>query len=334
MQYINTNKMESSESDVEIENKNDHIKKKEKVKKQIKEEEKEKIQEKEKEKVQEKEKEKEQKEEREKEKKEKIKKKGKKKDNHKEEENQDEINAERDVNEEKIYKLINTVFKDKSKKKEILEKLRPFFSLKVVPQREIERVYSAVEVIPAEKINLVTMNIKNEEKHEGNNWFAENSKSVGLSDFDLDLSLNILVHKQSLKFDNKDDNSGSTTENKSKRYCIHSEIVKLFRVIIDFKDIKLAKQVTEELEEVRNSNATEKKILIEKLVDKFGLYIPLELIVGGRVNYSFVGNSSQEIKEIHSLLQKQVKAKAGGGIKVFSGSAGINYDKENINNNS
>ena len=309
--------MESSESDDEIENKNDHIKKKEKVKEQPKEEEKEKVQEKEKEKEQKKENEKKQK-------------KGKKKGKQKEEENQNE----RDMKEEKIGKLINSVFKDKSKKKEILEKLRPFFSLKVMPQREIERVYSAVEEIPPEKINLVTVNIKKEEKFEGINKFAANSKSVGLSDFDLDLSLNILGHKQSLKFDNKDDNFGSTTESNSKRYCIHSEMVKLFRIIIDFKDIKLAKQVTEELEEVRNSNATEKKILIEKLVDKFGLYIPLELIVGGRVNYSFVGNSSQEIKEIHSLLQKQVKAKAGGGIKVFSGSAGINYDKENINNNS
>ena len=61
---------------------------------------------------------------------------------------------------------------------------------------------------------------------------------------------------------------------------------------------------------------------------------PFRINSCGRVNYSFVGNSAEEIKEIHSLLQKQVKAKAGGGIKVFSGSAGINYDKENINNNS
>ena len=99
------------------------------------------------------------------------------------------------MKEEKIDKLINSVFKDKSKKKEILEKLQPFFSLKVMPQREIERVYSAVEEIPAEKIKLVTMNIKKEEKYEGKNRFAANSKSVGLSDFDLDLSLNILGHK-------------------------------------------------------------------------------------------------------------------------------------------
>ena len=32
-------------------------------------------------------------------------------------------------------KLINSVFKDKSKKTDLIEKLRPLFSLKVIPQR-------------------------------------------------------------------------------------------------------------------------------------------------------------------------------------------------------
>ena len=62
----------------------------------------------------------------------------------------------------------------------------------------------------------------------------------------------------------------------------------------------MAKQVTEELEEVQNSNATEKKLLLERLIDKFGLYVPLELTVGGRINYSFKANSAQEIREINS----------------------------------
>ena len=55
----------------------------------------------------------------------------------------------------KIDDLINSVFKDKSKKPEIIQKLRPFFSLKVIPQREIDRVYSAVEKISSEKIDLI-----------------------------------------------------------------------------------------------------------------------------------------------------------------------------------
>ena len=252
----------------------------------------------------------------------------------KKEDNQNEINVEMDEKEEKIDGLINSVFKDKSKKPEIIEKLRPFFSLKVVPQREIERVYSAVEDIPPEKIKLFNESIKKEEKYEGNNVYAANSKSVGLSDFDLDLSVNILGHKQSLKYDNKENNLGNNNESSSRRYCIHSNIVKIFRIMIDFKDIKLSKKVMEELEEVRNSNATDKKILLEKLVDKFGLYVPLELIVGGRINYSFEGNSAKEIREIHSLLQKQVKGKVGGGIKFISGSGEINYNKGNNDNDS
>ena len=55
----------------------------------------------------------------------------------------------------KIDDLINSVFKDKSKKPEIIQKLRPFFSLKVIPQREIDRVYSAVEKIDPDKIDII-----------------------------------------------------------------------------------------------------------------------------------------------------------------------------------
>lgn len=51
--------------------------------------------------------------------------------------NVDEINQTEEI---KIDNLINSVFKDKKKKEEIIRKLRPFFSLKVIPQKEIDRV--------------------------------------------------------------------------------------------------------------------------------------------------------------------------------------------------
>ena len=232
----------------------------------------------------------------------------------------------------KIESLLNSVFKDKSKKPEIIQKLRPFFSLKVIPQREIDRVYTAVEKIEPEKIDLIEVNEYKEEKYEEKNIFTAKSKSVGLSDFDLDLSVSILGSKQSVKGDNKDGQSNSSKENSSKNHCIHSIVIKLFRIIIDFKDIKLAKIVTEELEQVQNSNATEKKILLEKLVDKFGLYVPLELIIGGRINYSFDANSEDEIKEIHSLLQREIKMKFGGGLKYLSGSLEGGMKSKNLNN--
>ena len=231
----------------------------------------------------------------------------------------------------KIESLLNSVFKDKSKKPEIIQKLRPFFSLKVIPQREIDRVYTAVEKVEPEKIDLIEVNEYKEEKYEEKNIFTAKSKSVGLSDFDLDLSVSILGSKQSLKVDNKDGQSNSSKENSSKNHCIHSIVIKLFRIIIDFKDIKLAKIVTEELEQVQNSNATEKKILVEKLVDKFGLYVPLELIIGGRINYSFDANSEDEIKEIHSLLQREIKMKFGGGLKYLSGSLEGGMKSKNLN---
>ena len=236
--------------------------------------------------------------------------------------------------EDKIDKLISSVFKDKSKQHEIIEKLRPFFSLKVIPQREIDRVYSAVEKIDPEKIGLIEEYKYEEEKYDSKNVFTAKSKSVGLSDFDLDLSVSILGHKQSLKYDENNEKSNFNMENNSKIHCIHSIVIKLFRIIIDFKEIKLAKQVMEELEEVHNSNVTEKKILLEKLVDKFGLYVPLELVIGGRINYSFDANNNDEIKEIHSLLQREIKAKFGGGFKFVTGSLEGNFNNNNKSNDS
>ena len=70
-------------------------------------------------------------------------------------------------------------------------------------------------------------------------------------------------HKQSFKFDQKEENFNQNFDNSSKEYCIHSIVIKLFRIIIDFKEIKLAKQVIEELEEVKNANATEKKFYLK-----------------------------------------------------------------------
>ena len=98
------------------------------------------------------------------------------------------------------------------------------------------------------------------------------SKSVGLSDYDLNFSASILGHKQSLSFQNKTENSNNSSKNSSMIHCIHSIIIKLFRVVMDFKDIKLAKQVSEELQAVHNSCETEKILLLEKLVEKYGLY--------------------------------------------------------------
>ena len=234
----------------------------------------------------------------------------------------------------KIDDLIGSVFKDKSKKPEIIQKLRPFFSLKVIPQREIDKVYSAVEKIEPDKIDLIEEYEYEEKKYDSKNKFTTKSKSVGLSNFDLDLSASIWGHKQSFKFDQKEENFNINQESSSKNHCIHSIVVKLFRIVIDFKEIKLARQVIEELEEVKNANATEKKILLEKLVDKFGLYVPLELCIGGRINYSFEANSEEEIQAVHNLLQREIKAKFGLGNILVSASLEGNYDSMNLSGNS
>ena len=233
----------------------------------------------------------------------------------------------------KIFDLINSVFKDKSKKAEILEKLRPFFTLKIIPQKKIDKIYSAIEKIPPEEIDLIEEFKYEEEKYDSNNLFETKSMSLGLSSTDLDLSVSIFGHKQSVNYNNKEDYSENSKEKSEKIHCIHSIVISLFRIVIDFKKIKLSKQIYEELNEVNNSNATEKKILLEKLVEKFGLYVPLELIVGGRINISFDANSDEQKKEFHNLLQNQIKAEFGGGFSMFSAGLKSNSDNKNSKEN-
>jgi hypothetical protein len=187
--------------------------------------------------------------------------------------------------------------------------------LRVNPQREIDKIYSAVEKINPEKIDLIEEFKYEEEKYDSRNIFETKSKSVGLTDFDLDLSFSIFGQKQGIKIEERDDKINGNLNLNAKIHCIHSIVVSLFRIVIDFKEIKLAKQVQQELSEVENSNETDKKLLLEKLVDKFGLYVPLEILVGGRINYSFDANNDEEIKEIHNLLQSEIKAKFGGNVK-------------------
>ena len=224
------------------------------------------------------------------------------------------------------YDLIRSVFKDKYKKSEIIEKLRPFFALKVIPNREIEKIYSSVEKIDPEKIDLLEEFRYEEEKFDSKDVFETDSKSLGLSKFDLDLSAKIFGHKNSFEYENIDKKINNDSSKSIKIHCIHSIVISLFRIVIDFKEIKLAKQVYEDFNIIKNTIASEKKMLLEELIDKFGLYIPLELLIGGRINISFVANNENEKKEIYSLLEDKINAELNGGLSWLS--VGMIFNKE------
>ena len=233
-----------------------------------------------------------------------------------------------------INKLIRSIFNNNNNKIEIIEKLRPYFSLKVIPQRDIDKVYSTVEKIDSEKIDLVEEFKYEEEKFDSKNIFETNSKSLGLSKFDLDLSVSIFSHKQSFGYKSNEDKLDSNSKESSKIHCIHSIFISLFRIVIDFKDIKLSKQVYEELKEIDNSNVTEKKILLEKFVEKFGLYIPLELLVGGRINMCFDAENEEQKRQYHNILERDIECKLGGGYSFISGNVNVNYKSKNQQNSS
>ena len=90
----------------------------------------------------------------------------------------------------------------------------------------------------------------------------------------------------------------------------------------------MSKQINEELIEVQNSNATEKKLLLEKFIDKFGLYIPLELLIGGRINIFFDVSNDVEKKQFHSLLQNKIQAEFSAS---YSGVSGNIHSEELMN---
>ena len=100
-------------------------------------------------------------------------------------------------------------------------------------------------------------------------------------------------------------------------------------MVIDFKDIKFSKQIYEDFNIIKNANVTEKKILLEKLIDKYDLYVPLELIVGGRINISFVANNENEKKEFYSLVENSIKTVLNAGFSWIS--VGGKLEKEDKN---
>ena len=243
------------------------------------------------------------------------------------------LNPKEENKENNVYNLIDSFFKNKLKKEEIIKKHRPCFSIKVVPQMDIDKVYSSIDIIPADKIQLVVEFKYEEEKFESRNLFETYSKSFGLSNLDVDLSLSIFGNKQKGGYHQNEENLNFSSNNKEKLYCIHSIFISLFRTIIEQKDIQLSKQVYEELKDIEKGNATEKKKLLKKFVDKFGLYVPQELIFGGRMNICFEAKNEEEKNNYHNYIQRKIDAQLQAGFLGLSGKLGVNYNKNNKNEN-
>ena len=214
--------------------------------------------------------------------------------------------------EEKIQDLIKSIF-DKEKQEnqiELIKKLRPFFSLKVIPNNNLDKFYSIIETIAPENIDIIEDYKYKEEKYQSNNEFETNQKSFGLKDAQLNLSINIYGNKikSSIKFKKVENETNAKIG--SIFYCKHSYIVSLLRIVINPKYIKLIEQITKEFNKLKNKKETEKKALLEKLIDKYGLYIPLELLIGGRIDFYFNCNNEFEINTIHNYLQAKINGES------------------------
>ena len=251
------------------------------------------------------------------------------KEDQKTEKNLNNNNISSEINEDvSINQLISSIINNEKNKIELIEKLKPYFSIKVIPQRDIDIVYSSIEKINSKKIDLIKELKYEEKKFDSKNEFEINSKSFGLSELDLDLSSNIFNHKQYLEIKNNEEKLDLNSNKSSKIHSLYSIFISLFRIIIDYKDIKLSEQIYEELKEINNSYLTEKKILFGNFIEKYGLYIPLELIIGGKINIYYEVNNEEEIKKINNIVENEIKENIGLGILD-----NLNLSNNNINPN-
>ena len=79
------------------------------------------------------------------------------------------------------------------RKKALIERLNPVMALKVIPGNTIEKVFSSLDNIDPEKIDLKAEFRYQEGKYLSQNVFETKSKSMGLSKVDIDLSFKILL---------------------------------------------------------------------------------------------------------------------------------------------
>ena len=228
-----------------------------------------------------------------------------------------------------INELISSIFNNKQTKIDIIERLKPYFSLKVIPEKDIEKVDFSLEKIDSDKIDLIKELKYEEKQYDSTNIIEINSKSIGLTNFDLDLSSNIFNHQQYLIMNNNEEKLDLNSNKSSKIHCIYSIFISLFRLIINDKDIKFSEQVYEELKQINNSYLTEKKILFGKFVEKYGLYIPLELLVGGRIDINYDVDNEKEIKDFNNIIKTEINGNIGLGIL---GNINISLNKNKPNN--
>ena len=110
------------------------------------------------------------------------------KEDQKTEKNLNNNNISSEINEDvSINQLISSIINNEKNKIELIEKLKPYFSIKVIPQRDIDIVYSSIEKIDSKKIDLIKELKYEEKRFDSKNEIEINSKSFGLSELDLDL---------------------------------------------------------------------------------------------------------------------------------------------------
>lgn len=240
--------------------------------------------------------------------------------------NSNDISEHKSLSEnDKLYNITNSIVNDKDKSADLIKNYSPDFSIKLIPSKtKIDKIFSLIEKIPPENMRLIKELRYEEEIYDSESIFETKLKSMGLSETNLDLSLKLFSRTNKLaNNDFQYKKEKINMKNNVKKHCIHSIKVIFFRIIINEKDIKFNKGPMEIMEKMKNAKETERKKMLEDLVEEYGLYIPMELLVGGRINYSFEANSEEEVKEYNSLLQNEINIKLGGFLSFLTGKGHI-----------
>ena len=199
---------------------------------------------------------------------------------------------------------ILVVFEDDEKKKKLLDKFKPGFSIRIDGNGQIQTVKASIEKIPYNNIE-----ISKEVKYLENNFFSEDKtnvslKSKGLTDINISFSQKVFNYfNLELKEDFKNINSETNTSNSKIIHCIHSIYVSLINVTIEEKDIKLKDIIIEKFKDcLAKKELNEKRKKLFELFDLYGMFVPLEFTLGGKYNILFEAKDLKEKEEIINHL--------------------------------
>ena len=116
-----------------------------------------------------------------------------------------------------------------------------------------------------------------------------------------DSKAQVEVSKKTILTDEINETLIKNKENDKKKYVLISYLVQKLEVSIkDKKELKIKESFQNSLKKIENSNSTDKKQEFKNLINQIGFYVPNEVILGGRIDITFVLKEGDNITDLIS----------------------------------